>query len=194
MKKFLLAVAVLLAACSSVETNTPEADCLNLELAQVGDFWGPPAGCERRATVPPNGGFTSIRVTNPEFRAGYFVFYELVWQVGVSGNRATVDLYLLWENPWVDLDPLYSGRVAEIGAHYFTGSTDLVDASTGHSGVLINIRSDASTPAAFTFALKSITPVYAPATQIGAFSKRSGLAVHKILTVAPPPQEPEVVQ
>ena len=164
MQKFLFAVAVLLAACSSVETDTPEAECLDLELAQVGDFWGPPAGCERRATVPPNGGFTSLRVTNPKLRAGYFVFYELVWQVGVSGNRAAVDLYLLWENPWVDPDPFYSGRVAEIGAHYFTDSTDLVDASTGHSGVLINIRSDASTPAAFTFALKSVTPVYVPAT------------------------------
>lgn len=83
MKKFLLAVAVLLAACSSVKTDTPEADCLDLELAQVGDFWGPPAGCERRATVPPNGGVHVTARYKPQTPRGVLRFLR----AGVAGWR-----------------------------------------------------------------------------------------------------------
>lgn len=97
MQKTLLIAAVLLAACSPVQTTTPEADCLALGLAQVGEFWGPAVGCERVATVPPNGGTTFLQVMSPKLRPGYFVFYELVWQVGLSGNRGAVDLNLIWE-------------------------------------------------------------------------------------------------
>lgn len=187
MQKSLLIAAVLLAACSPVKTITPEADCLALELAQVGEFWGPALGCERVATVPPLGGSTFLQVAPPKLRPGYFVFYELVWQVGLSGNRAQVDINLFWENPWVEPDPIYPGRVTALGANYWTGGTDLVDAGSGRSSVRVEIKSDAYTPDPFTFFLTSVKPVYVPATQIGAFTKRTGLTVHNISTTNLPP-------
>lgn len=190
MKKTLLIAAVLLAACSPEKIAVPETDCLALGLAQVGEFWGPAHGCERVATVPPLGSSTFLQVAPPMLRPGYFVFYELVWQVGLSGNRAQVDVNLFWENPWVEPDPIYPGRVTSLGANYWTGGTDLVDAS-GQSSVRVEIKSDAYTLDPFTFFLKSVKPVYVPATQIGVFTKRTGLTVHNLTAINLPPQELE---
>lgn len=191
MKKTLLIAAVLLAACSPEKIAVPETDCLALGLAQVGEFWSPALGCERAATVPPFGSSTFLQVAPPKLRPEYFVFYELVWQVGTSGNRAQVDVNLLWENPWVEPDPIYPGRVASLGANYWSGGTDCVDAGSGRSSVRVEIKSDDYTPDPFTFFLTSVKPVYVPATQIGAFTKRTGFAVHNLTAINLPPQELE---
>lgn len=175
MKKTLLIATALLAACFPEKIAVPEADCLALGLAQVGEFWSPALGCERAATVPPFGSSTFLQVAPPRLRPGHFVFYELVWQVGTSGNRAQVDVNLLWENPWVEPDPIYPGRVTSLGANYWSGGTDLVDAGSGRSSVRVEIKSDDYTPDPFTFFLTSVKPVYVPATQIGAFTKRTAL-------------------
>jgi len=191
MRNLLVVLAVLLAACGSPQTSAPTADCFALETAQVGLFWSPAEGCGRTAVVAPGGSSTFLQVLAPELRPGFFVFYQVLWQVGTSGNRGDVTLDLLWENPWVDPDPKYPGRIAEIGAHYWSASTDLVDAGRGHSGIRIDIRSDATTPAPFVFALESVKPVYVPATQIGAFFKRTGLTVRNLSALNLPPQDPE---
>lgn len=81
--------------------------------------------------------------------------------------------------------------MTEIGARYWTAGTDLVDAETGRSGVRIDIRSDAYTSAPFVLDLKSVKPVYVPATQIGAFTKRTGLTVHNLAAINLPSQELE---